>query len=813
MALALPAQAATVVHDPGSVTLANSGKILSGQEYRSIKAEQRTGQNYWKSEWAFPSGDVFERESLLRARSFVCLGMHGCRVGDCCSRVESHDVFELRRRVAARASNIPSGRHGRARESAVLDVVHSDLAPVWDGENFGTVNLQLSKYVTIKICPASYAFLAGLKGSSAQTVIQRIKDDVPPPASVPQEKEHESAEEQSKRKSLEYGMLERYVSSQVMNSHEQNPAPGAHHQKQTVVNTSSWEEKWQTCCYFFQQSHHGQNVGSKSMLKKVWRAEKLLKERLASSHSKCDICSDLDKKLERLNGIQGDAAKRERGFLLRAKKEHEQIHLGCRAVFDDYGFQALVNPSAVWCICCDAMTAKTVELPRFNSRKYRLPKAAAGTLPKWGFKLTATYCFGYGFIPFISHDALEHGPNLVWTVIWESICRLRRHHGNYPDVLFILLDNTTGENKTNIMFAMGAWLVATGRVKQVRIFFLMVGHTHIIIDQIFGVVSVSLRGKEILLPQQLISTIDGSLAKKPSYMAQPVTWLRCLYDFWDWSKQMDMPNGVAEGAFKRQGLADEEGTYNGMYDFVFNPDKEQLALMQYRERHDYELRPEGEKGVPVIRKLPTGPPRLAKIASYEKWGKIKNRTIRDTVDVYLDWSRTIRTVQETQWYKAEWEKHITDIPSIVELLPPGHKLVFQDFAWTPNVPLLTHRPAAGAGREQEKEQESNSTGNASQDDEDSEYNVWRKVFFSGVRNTPFAYDPVTSKVQPASVFNAKGPPTRRRCSEEWAPRQATNHSSWVEGSSFLVVTSPSRSTWQKLRTSERERRRVLPMFL
>ena len=132
MALALPAQAATVVHDPGRVTLANSGKILSGQEYRSIKAEQRTGQNYWKSEWAFPSGDVFERESLLRARSFVCLGMHGCRVGDCCSRVESHDVFELRRRVAARASKIPSG-NGRARESAVLDVVHSDLAPVWDG--------------------------------------------------------------------------------------------------------------------------------------------------------------------------------------------------------------------------------------------------------------------------------------------------------------------------------------------------------------------------------------------------------------------------------------------------------------------------------------------------------------------------------------------------------------------------------------------------------------------------------------------------------------------------------------------------------
>ena len=125
----------------------------------------------------------------------------------------------------------------------------------------------------------------------------------------------------------------------------------------------------------------------------------------------------------------------------------------------------MVNPSAVWCICCDAMTQKTVELPKYNTRRYRLPKNAAGCLPKWGFKLTATYCFGYGFIPFLTHDSLVHGPNLVWTVIWESVCRLRNHHGHYPDVLFFLLDNTTGENKTEIMFAMGAWLVASGRIR------------------------------------------------------------------------------------------------------------------------------------------------------------------------------------------------------------------------------------------------------------------------------------------------------------------------------------------------------------
>eukprot|EP00966_Prymnesium_polylepis_P284630 6576026-Prymnesium_polylepis.1 len=101
-----------------------------------------------------------------------------------------------------------------------------------------------------------------------------------------------------------------------------------------------------------------------------------------------------------------------------------------------------------------------------------------------------------------------------------------------------------------------------------------------------------------------------------------------------------------------------------MYDFIFNPDKEQLALMQYRERHDFPLRPEGEDGVPVIRKLLTGPPGLAKLAPYKSWGKIKNRTIRNTIDVYLQMARNVRTVPEENWYKEEWNKHINAVPTI-----------------------------------------------------------------------------------------------------------------------------------------------------
>ena len=70
-------------------------------------------------------------------------------------------------------------------------------------------------------------------------------------------------------------------------------------------------------------------------------------------------------------------------------------------------------------------------------------------------------------------------------------------------------------------------------------------------------------------------------------------------------------------------------------------------------------------------------------------------------------------------------------------------LVFKDFVWNPQVPRLTNRAAGG---EQEQEQDQGDT------DEEAEYKVFKQTFFSGIRDTPFAYDPVNSQVQSASAY-------------------------------------------------------------
>jgi hypothetical protein len=57
--------------------------------------------------------------------------------------------------------------------------------------------------------------------------------------------------------------------------------------------------------------------------------------------------------------------------------------------------------------------------------------------------------------------------------------------GNLPQVLYLELDNTSHENKNQIVFGYLSMLVEMGIFQKVKVGFLLVGHTHDHIDQIF----------------------------------------------------------------------------------------------------------------------------------------------------------------------------------------------------------------------------------------------------------------------------------------------------------------------------------------
>ena len=176
--LGVAGKGAMTVYDAKHVILTNSMTKLTADDFRVKKAEQRSSQNYWKAEYAFPTGDVYERDSLVAARDFVCFGMQGCKIGDCCRLLETSDISDLRREAAVRAAALKERTDG-GHKGALLDVVQSDLQPYWDGSHFSMVNCRLSVSTQVQICASAYALAVGLTGSSAQKVFQRIKDDVP----------------------------------------------------------------------------------------------------------------------------------------------------------------------------------------------------------------------------------------------------------------------------------------------------------------------------------------------------------------------------------------------------------------------------------------------------------------------------------------------------------------------------------------------------------------------------------------------------------------------------------------------------------
>ena len=105
-----------------------------------------------------------------------------------------------------------------------------------------------------------------------------------------------------------------------------------------------------------------------------------------------------------------------------------------------------------------------------------------------------------------------HNDDLTITIIHDV---LSHWSGNLPEVLYLQLDNTCHENKNQVVFGYLNMLVELRIVQKVKIAFLLVGHTHDHIDQMFNRFSVTLRRKEVGSLPLLIECI------KKSYMLEP----------------------------------------------------------------------------------------------------------------------------------------------------------------------------------------------------------------------------------------------------------------------------------------------------
>jgi hypothetical protein len=102
---------------------------------------------------------------------------------------------------------------------------------------------------------------------------------------------------------------------------------------------------------------------------------------------------------------------------------------------------------------------------------------------------------------------IHNDTNLTITIIHHV---LTHWSGNLPQVIYLQLDNTSHENKNQIVFGYLSMFVQLRNFQKVKVGFLLVGHTHEHIDQMFSHFSVTLKKKNVGILPSLIECIKKS---------------------------------------------------------------------------------------------------------------------------------------------------------------------------------------------------------------------------------------------------------------------------------------------------------------
>ena len=86
---------------------------------------------------------------------------------------------------------------------------------------------------------------------------------------------------------------------------------------------------------------------------------------------------------------------------------------------------------------------------------------------------------------------MKQGTNATIEVLHRVLLHTLKQEGKLPATLYLQLDNTTKQCKSQFMLAYLGSLVDSGVFKRVVLSFLPVGHTHEDIDQMFSKISMA----------------------------------------------------------------------------------------------------------------------------------------------------------------------------------------------------------------------------------------------------------------------------------------------------------------------------------
>jgi len=232
--------------------------------------------------------------------------------------------------------------------------------------------------------------------------------------------------------------------------------------------------------------------------------------------------------------------------------------------------------------------------------------------------------------------------------------------GFLAELLFLHLDNTVGENKTDAVIGAAGWYVERRHFNRVIIFCCPVGHTFTDLDQSFSTLIRGLFGVAVYTMDMLLKVCARVMMHaKRRYNFQGIQELDGLYNWTAFvTEHMHPLGGYATG---QQG--------SGMHLIIITRDAEGHARVKFSQSSQSStFFPESGEGYRLFKwdKPPEGPPPLAGIKKDADWEK---EAVIGTVRRWYHYF-VFDSAEELQRAKNDWETRFSTVPS----LPPWVEL-------------------------------------------------------------------------------------------------------------------------------------------
>ncbi|OLQ15572.1 hypothetical protein AK812_SmicGene152 [Symbiodinium microadriaticum] len=255
-----------------------------------------------------------------------------------------------------------------------------------------------------------------------------------------------------------------------------------------------------------------QIAGLKYFLK-MWRTElPWIKRRpSAGPFTHCGLCDYLKWM------IQQSRDKAARESVAEILGEHFEFQAAQRAFMSQVFQESVSDPSEVLAVSWDKMDQAKTIVPRivalsntqFMKGGSRLVVSLIGVLAPAILKRPLLYT--------IFEDQV-HGADMIASLMLDVLQESTEVMGQLPRRLFIQADNTSKETKNTIALYAAAWLLVHlrgTRLQCIEFGYLVVGHTHDLIDAMFAYVSKALAGQDFLSLHEMMNVLRNKMTTTP----------------------------------------------------------------------------------------------------------------------------------------------------------------------------------------------------------------------------------------------------------------------------------------------------------